>query len=76
MRRIIVEYITILMVWLICLFVEEPDCGIPMRSWVTKYLFFRLFKATHNAIGVLLILNETPIYYKPIAKMIIFTIFE
>ena len=75
-RRIIVEYIALGIIFIICIYVEEPDCGIPMRSWVVYYLFFRLFKSSHNGIGILLILNETPIYYKPIAKMIIFTIFE
>jgi hypothetical protein len=76
LRRIIVEYFAILFVWVACIFCIEPDCGVPMRSWVVYYLFFRLFKSSHNAIGILLILNETPIYYKPYAKMLIFTIFE
>ena len=47
-----------------------------MRSWVVYYLFFRLFRICHNAIGIALLLNETPIYYKPMAKMVITTIFE
>jgi hypothetical protein len=75
-RRIVIEYITCLIIWIACIFVEEPDCGIPMRAWVVYYLFFRLFKCVHNGIGSMLVLNDTPIYYKPIAKMLIFTMFE
>ena len=71
-----IEYITCLLIWATCIFVEEPDCGIPMRAWVVYYLFFRLFKCVHNGISSMLVLNDTPIYYKPFAKMLIFTIFE
>ena len=65
-----------LVIWIASLFVSEPDCGIPMKTWVSSYLMFRLVKYFHHGVGILLVLNETPIYYKPIAKMIIFTIFE
>lgn len=71
-----VEYFTVVAIWITCMFVEEPQCGIPMRTWVLNYLFFRLFKLVHNAIGIMLLLNETPIYYKPWAKMVVFTVFE
>ena len=74
--RMMVEYFASGILWLICLFMDQPDCGIPMRSWVVYYLFFRIFRTSHNAIGIALILNDTPIYYKPMAKMIIVTIFE
>jgi len=76
LRRIIVEYVATVIIWIVCIYCNEPRCGIPMRSWVVNYLFFRLFKCVHNAIGIMLILNETPIYYKPWAKMVVFTLFE
>ena len=47
-----------------------------MKTWVIYYLFFRLFRNAHNIIGILLILNDTPVYYKPTVKMVIFIIFE
>jgi hypothetical protein len=47
-----------------------------MRAWVVYYLFFRLFKSSHNGIGILLLLNHTPVYYKPFAKLLIYTTFD
>lgn len=64
------------MFWICSLFVAEPDCGIPVKMWVVYYLFFRIFRNVHNIVGLLLILNNTPVYYKPVTKMIIFTTFE
>lgn len=76
LRKIGLEYLTMFFTWIACLCTEEPDCGIPMKTWVSYYLFFRLFRNGHNLIGILLILNETPVYYKATTKMIIFAIFE
>ena len=56
-RRLLVEYITCLVFWIVSMYVEEPNCGIPMKIWVVYYFFFRLFKLVHNGIGILLIIN-------------------
>jgi len=76
LRKIGVEYFTCGAAWLCCLASEEPDCGIPIKSWVAYYLFFRIFRHVHNIVGILLILNDRAVYYKPIAKFIIFVTFE
>lgn len=76
LRKIGLEYVTMGFAWVACLCTNEPDCGIPMKTWVTYYLFFRMFRNGHNLIGIMLILNETPVYYKPSTKAIIFAIFE
>jgi hypothetical protein len=76
LRKIGVEYAACAMFWICSLFVAEPDCGIPVKMWVVYYLFFRCFRNVHNIVGLLLILNNTPVYYKPVTKMIIFTTFE
>ena len=76
LRKITVQYIVCVTSWFGCLIVEEPDCGIPMRSWCVYYLFFRMFRNVHNGIGILLHLNDTPFYYKPFARLVIFGLFE
>lgn len=76
LRKITIGYIMCLTSWFACLIVEEPECGIPMRSWTVYYLFFRMFRNVHNGIGIMLHLNDTPFYYKPTARLIIFWTFE
>ena len=76
LRQIVIVYILCATAWLGCLIMEEPDCGIPIRSYCVYYLFFRMFRNVHDGIGVLLRLNDTPFYYKPNARLLIFFTFE
>jgi len=76
LRQITIVYILCATTWFGCLILEEPDCGIPIRSYCVYYLFFRMFRNVHNGIGALLHLNDTPFYYKPNARLLIFLTFE
>lgn len=76
LKRIVVQYFTCLISWILCKVSDEPQCGIPMKTWCISYLFFRMFRNVHNGIGVLLCLNDTPFYYRPHARLLIFLIFE
>lgn len=60
-KRFIVEYLISAPVWITCIYIDEPDCGIPLRSWVVNYLFIRLFRQVYSTVEYVLVLNEVPI---------------
>ena len=65
-RKKSMEFFTCLIYLLFCLASKEPDCKIPIKSWVVFYLFYRIFRIFH-------FIDFT---YKPLAQIIIVTIFE
>lgn len=76
LHNIVLEYICAAAFFLTLGLKDEPPCGIPIKKWVTYYMFFRCFRNIHNIVGLILIVNNQPIRYTSSTKLLIFGIFE